>query len=83
MRLFSFLIAILTGSRHLPGQGASRKPPVELTHAAIESREAVYKQTPQRAVKLHLFIPPRSEARKPARKACVVFYFGGGWKSGS
>ncbi len=86
MRHSSLLVtvfAILCGGHNLLSQGGNRKPPVELTRAAIESREVLYKRTPQGDLKLHFYLPPRSEAGTPLRKPCVVFFFGGGWKSGT
>lgn len=68
---------------HLPAQGKRPKKPVELTQAGVESREVVYKKTPEGELKLHFFLPPKSDLSITVQKPCVVFFFGGGWRSGS
>lgn len=67
----------------LAAQGKKTKKTVKLTQAPVESREVVYKQTPEGELKLHFFLPPKSEASIAVQKPCVVFFFGGGWRSGS
>lgn len=64
------------------GKPARSKPgQPRLTEAAVVAREVEFKITPQGVLKLHLFLPPGS---KPAdRRAAMIFFFGGGWKSGS
>ena len=45
------------------------------------SRVETYKKTPEAALKIHLFLPKawKEEDTRPA----IVFFFGGGWRSGS
>ena len=40
-----------------------------------------YKKTPNEELKLHAFFPP--EKTSAYKKACIVFFFGGGWKVGT
>ncbi|MDP1592520.1 MAG: alpha/beta hydrolase [Prosthecobacter sp.] len=58
------------------------KPTIKLTDAAVTTKDIVYKTTPQGALKLHVF-SPAGEVQITALRPCVVFFFGGGWKSGS
>ena len=48
----------------------------------VATKEIVYKTTPQGELKLHVF-SPAGEVQIAALRPCVVFFFGGGWKSGS
>jgi len=55
-----------------------------VAHAAVEQAEpdrvVVYKETPQGDLRLHIFYPEKlSSEKRPA----IVFFFGGGWNSGS
>lgn len=86
MRLSPLLITALvtlTSVHQLPAQAKSQKKLIELTQAPVESRDVVYKQTPEGELKLHFFLPPKAEIGLAVQKPCVVFFFGGGWKSGS
>ncbi|MBE2284667.1 MAG: alpha/beta hydrolase [Prosthecobacter sp.] len=58
------------------------KTPIKLTDAEVATKEVVYKTTPQGELKLHVF-SPKGEVQIAALRPCVVFFFGGGWKSGS
>lgn len=58
------------------------KPTIKLTDIEVATREIVYKTTPQGELKLHVF-SPKGEVQIAALRPCVVFFFGGGWKSGS
>jgi acetyl esterase/lipase len=59
-----------------------RKKTLKLTDAEVKATEVVYKSTPQGELKLHVF-SPAGEVQIAALRPCVVFFFGGGWKSGS
>jgi len=50
-----------------------------LTEAAVRTEERVYKTTPQGELKLHLWSPEKPGEGRP----CIVFFFGGGWTSGT
>lgn len=63
------------------GKGTSSTP-IKLTTAQVAMQELVYKTTPQGELKLHVF-KPRGEVQIAALRPCIVFFFGGGWKSGS
>jgi acetyl esterase/lipase len=64
-----------------PKKARAKADPVKLTSVAVKSEDRVYKTTPQGELKLHLFFPPDW---KPAdRRPVMVFFFGGGWRSGS
>jgi len=85
------LIAILLQSLHPvaiaqePGGAKAKTKPdrweqqPHLTEAAVRMEERVYKSTPQGDLKLHLWSPEKTGEDRP----CIVFFFGGGWTSGS
>lgn len=50
-----------------------------LTEATVKTEERVFKHTPQGDLKMHLFLPAEAGEKRPG----IVFFFGGGWKSGS
>lgn len=69
----------------LPAFAQKAKPKkelIKLTDVAVATSELVYKTTPQGELKLHVF-SPAGEVQIAALRPCVVFFFGGGWKSGS
>lgn len=51
----------------------------KLTDAPVETMDRVYKHTPQGDLTMHLFLPAEAGKNRPG----IVFFFGGGWKSGS
>ncbi len=59
-----------------------KKPTIKLTTEPIKTRDLVYKTTPQGELKLHVFSPD-GEFQATVLRPCIVFFFGGGWKSGS
>lgn len=63
------------------GNKKSAKSLVKLTDVSCVTREVVFKKTPQGELSLHLFSP--SEAKTSDKRPAIVFFFGGGWKSGS
>jgi carboxylesterase type B len=89
--LVSSLIAILlqsltsVASAQEPGGAKAKTKPdrweqqPHLTEAAVRMEERVYKSTPQGELKLHLWSPEKTGEDRP----CIVFFFGGGWTSGS
>jgi acetyl esterase len=79
-----FLLPLLLAFT-LPAQAqkaGKTKPTIKLTTEDVATKEIVYKTTPQGELKLHVF-SPASEVQIAAQRPCVVFFFGGGWKSGS
>ncbi|MCX6856632.1 MAG: alpha/beta hydrolase [Verrucomicrobia bacterium] len=58
------------------------KPSIKITSVEVATRDIVYKTTPQGELKLHFFMP-KGEVQIAMQRPCVVFFFGGGWKSGS
>ncbi|MDZ4405519.1 alpha/beta hydrolase [Prosthecobacter sp.] len=66
----------------LAQKGDKKKPTIKLTDAEVTTKEIVYKTTPQGELKLHVF-SPAGEVQIAALRPCIVFFFGGGWKSGS
>ena len=46
-------------------------------------RSVVYKTVGDVSLRLHVFEPEASGSDASAPRACIVFFFGGGWKSGS
>ncbi|MGV3660117.1 MAG: alpha/beta hydrolase, partial [Prosthecobacter sp.] len=91
-RLALFLVLVFACALPLHAQkdGKDRKDKkvkrvkgdVKLTTVEVATKDVVYKTTPQGELKLHLFMP-KGEAGVMALRPCVVFFFGGGWKSGS
>jgi acetyl esterase/lipase len=51
----------------------------QLTDAAVRFEERIYKSTPQGELKLHIWSPMTDGKDRP----CIVFFFGGGWTSGT
>jgi acetyl esterase len=70
----------------LPAFAQKAKKPakgtIKLTTAPVKASEVVYKKTPQGELKLHVF-SPAGEVQAAVQRPCVVFFFGGGWKSGT
>jgi len=58
------------------------KSTTKLTDAEVATKDIVFKVTPQGELKLHVF-SPKGEVQIAALRPCAVFFFGGGWKSGS
>lgn len=85
--LFSLVLVLaLTGAVSAQDQpkGAKEKAKIaEPTDAPLPAgvKEFTYKRTPQGELRLLVHYPPdwNAEAKRPA----VVFFFGGGWKSGT
>ncbi len=50
-----------------------------LTEVAVRAEQRIYKSTPQGDLKLHLWSPKTGGKDRP----CIVFFFGGGWNSGT
>jgi acetyl esterase/lipase len=65
-----------------PGKANAKKGTVQLVATPVKSSEVVYKTTPQGELKLHVFSPAGDEPAA-APRPCAVFFFGGGWRSGS
>ncbi len=83
MRSFILASFVLALALPLHAQKAERKrPSIKLTTAEVATREIVYKTTPQGELKLHVF-SPKGEVQAAVLRPCIVFFFGGGWKSGS
>lgn len=80
--LTTLLLFVLASSLHSQSAGKAKKL-IHLTDAAFNTKEIVFKKTPEGELKLHFFTPPTAENDHTARKPCVVFFFGGGWRSGS
>jgi len=81
MRLLLPILLAIALPLHAQKAGPS-KPTIKLTDAEIATKEIVYKTTPQGELKLHVF-SPKGEVQAAVLRPCVVFFFGGGWKSGS
>lgn len=87
-RVFA-VIALVLGTTAMLADAAprerrpSRREQVALVPAGVtighESR--VYRRTPQGELSLHMSLPPA--AARAERRPAIVFFFGGGWKSGS
>jgi acetyl esterase len=64
-----------------PLAAQEKKGTVKLTDTAVKSESVVFKKTPQGELNLHVFHPPGGTAND--RRPAIVFFFGGGWKSGA
>lgn len=62
-------------------QEKRKREVVKLTSAELKTSEHLFKKTPQGDLKLYVHYPP-GWTKGDARPA-IVFFFGGGWKSGS
>ncbi|WP_395750755.1 alpha/beta hydrolase [Prosthecobacter sp.] len=85
MRLLFPLLLALSLALPLQAQKAGKnkdKPLIKLTITEVATKDIVYKTTPQGELKLHVF-SPKGEVQTTALRPCAVFFFGGGWKSGS
>lgn len=69
---FGIIIPAATAQR-------ARASAPKLTDAPVKTEERVFKNTPQGDLRMHLFLPATPGKGRPG----VVFFFGGGWKSGS
>lgn len=90
----AIVVMLLAGTALLPaqeagkagqkgkGKGNPKKSIVHLVTTPVRTSERVYKTTPQGDLKLHVF-SPAGEVQADVLRPCVVFFFGGGWKSGS
>ncbi len=63
-------------------KGGKSKTLIKLTSTEVATKEIVYKTTPQGELKIHVF-SPKGEVQAAVLRPCAVFFFGGGWKSGS
>jgi len=52
---------------------------LQLTNATVRAEERVYKSTAQGDLRLHIWSPKTDGEGRP----CIVFFFGGGWHSGT
>lgn len=60
-------------------KGKNAAPP--MTDVAVKHEDRVYKTTPQGELKLHFALP--TDWKPTDKRPAIVFFFGGGWKSGS
>ena len=74
--LFNICVVAVTAAQ------PSKKPPApRLTEVPCVTKEIDFKKTPQGILKLHIFSP--ADMRPADKRPAIVFFFGGGWKSGS
>lgn len=76
-----FALALVPALLHAQ-KGGKKKELIKLTSTEVATKDIVYKTTPQGELKLHFFMP-KGEVGITALRPCIVFFFGGGWKSGS
>ena len=81
MRLLLPILLAIALPLHAQTTGKTRAP-IKLTDVEVTTKEIFYKTTPQGELKLHVF-SPKGEVQAAVLRPCVVFFFGGGWKSGS
>lgn len=77
-----FLIPLILALPIHAQKANSKKVLVKLTDVEVSKSEVVYKSTPEGELKLHVFAPVGAGEGAMLRP-CVVFFFGGGWKSGT
>ena len=82
MKLIACLLFCLTPLLSFAQKAKATKGTIKLTKEAVKTDEVVYKITPQGELKLHVF-SPSGEVQTAVQRPCVVFFFGGGWKSGT
>ena len=86
MKLIACLLLAFVTLPALAQKASKAKKPakgdLKLTTETVKTSEVVYKTTPQGELKLHVF-SPAGEVQAAGQRPCVVFFFGGGWKSGS
>ena len=73
-------VAATAQAKKKKGAGGAKSPPA-LTEAKVSHEERLYKTTPQGELKLHFSFP--ADWKATDRRPAIVFFFGGGWKSGS
>ncbi len=82
--VLSLLVCLNAQAQKAEGKGGRKaKTSIKLTPEPVQSRELLYKETPQGPLKLHVFSPMKTQGPAEGGKPCIVFFFGGGWKSGS
>lgn len=82
--ILCLLVCLNAQAQKVEGKGVRKaKSLIKLTSEPVQSRELLYKETPQGPLKLHLFSPRQIQGPAEGGKPCIVFFFGGGWKSGS
>lgn len=80
----SLLVCLNAQAQKAEGKGGRKaKILIKLTPEPVQSRELIYKETLQGPLKLHVFSPMKTQGPAEGGKPCIVFFFGGGWKSGS
>ncbi len=78
-RVFLCLVALVFLSCLIVAQ--QKKDSIKLTDAKLITTDHVYKKTPEGELSLHGFFP--SDWKATDKRPVIVFFFGGGWKSGS
>lgn len=78
IRIAALAVALLVAA---PLAAQPKKGSLKLTDAKVKTEAVVFKTTPQGELKLHVFYPDGWTAAD--RRPAIVFFFGGGWKSGS
>ena len=81
MRLITLFLIIASLPLHAQ-KAPKTKALIKLTPIEVPTEDRVYKKTPQGELKLHFF-KPKGGLQIAVQRPCVVFFFGGGWKSGS
>ncbi len=83
MKAILCLLLLATPILHAQkAKGGGKKGTVKLTTEPVKATEVLYKTTPQGELKLHVYAPA-SEVQTAVQRPCIVFFFGGGGKSGS
>lgn len=84
MKWIALLLCLTATALHAQkpkAKGGGKANPPKLTTAVVKNEERLYKTTPQGELKLHFSFPVGWQASD--KRAVAVFFFGGGWRSGS
>lgn len=60
-----------------------RKDKRQVSPLPEPSRTVIYKRVGEKSLELHLFQTPQADQARPSKSPAIVFFFGGGWTSGS
>jgi len=79
IRILLFAAALIGASAGTAQEKTKTWP--KLTDQKIRSEQRLFRKTPEGELFLHLYFP--SDWKKADKRPAIVFFFGGGWKSGT
>lgn len=75
------ITSIASAQSSKKAKGSGKIAPPRLTDVVVKHEDKLYKTTPQGELKLHFAFP--ADWKPSDKRPAIVFFFGGGWKSGS